>query len=380
MVCMALSPMLISVVGKALKVYYIVMLKNLINLDIWQIEVLSNTLYDFAVALLALLGFLIVFKIFQMVALKRLKKLAERTKTDIDDVLIRVIRTIKPPFYSFLAFYLALEFLALNPVLNKIVNIVLIIFVVYQAIAALQTVINYAVERASKKEEEGSAKSALQALGKIAIGILWAIGVLLILSNLGVNVSSLLAGFGIGGIAIALALQNVLGDLFSSFAIFFDKPFVVGDFITVGDKKGTVEKIGIKTTRIKSLHGEEIVISNTELTSTQIQNYKRMKKRRKAFNFGVEYGTPQDKLEKIPEMVKKIIIQVKNVELDRVHFFSFGDSSLDFEVVYYVLKTDYNTYMDANQEIHLRINKEFEKEKISMAFPTRTIHLEKASD
>ena len=152
-----------------------------------------------------------------------------------------------------------LGFFALNPVLNKIVNIVLIVFVVYQAIAALQTVINYMVERASKKEEEGSAKSALQALGKIAIGILWAIGVLLILSNLGVNVSSLLAGFGIGGIAIALALQNVLGDLFSSFAIFFDKPFVVGDFITVGDKKGTVEKIGIKTTRIKSLHGEEIV-------------------------------------------------------------------------------------------------------------------------
>ena len=334
MVCMALSPMLISVVGKSLKVYYIVMLKNLINLDIWQIEVLSNTLYDFAVALLALLGFLIVFKIFQMVALKRLKKLAERTKTDIDDVLIRVIRTIKPPFYSFLAFYLAVGFLALSPVLNKIVNIFLIVFVVYQAIAALQTVINYMVERASKKEEEGSARSALQVLGKIAIGILWAIGALLIFSNLGVNVSSLLAGFGIGGIAIALALQNVLGDLFSSFAIFFDKSFVVGDFITVGDKKGTVEKIGIKTTRIKSLHGEEIVISNTELISTQIQNYKKMEKRRKAFNFGVEYGTLQDKLEKIPEMVREIIAQVKNVEFDRVHFFRFGDSSLDFEVVY----------------------------------------------
>ncbi len=353
------------------------MIEEIFNAPLWQYELLGNTVRDFATAVVAFFVLYIFLQLFQRIMLGRLQKLAKRTKTDIDDMFISIVRTLKPPFYFFIAFYLALFTLNVALVVQKVINVVLIVWVIYQAIIAIQILINYALKRAERKEKEGSTKTALQLIGKIAKATLWVIGVLLALSNLGINVSSLIAGLGIGGIALALAAQNILGDLFSSFAIYFDKPFVVGDFIVVGDKKGTVEKIGIKTTRIRSPQGEEIVISNKELTSSQIQNYKRMEKRRGMFNFGVLYETPQEKLERIPGIVKGIIDEVEDVEFDRAHFIGFGDSSLDFEVLYYVLKPDYRFYKDRNQEILFAVRKTFEKESIEMAYPTRTVYVRK---
>jgi MscS family membrane protein len=179
------------------------------------------------------------------------------------------------------------------------------------------------------------------------------------------------------GVAIAFAFQNILEDLFSSFAIVFDKPFKIGDFIIVGDKLGVVEKIGIKTTRIKSLQGEEIVISNKELTSAQVRNFKKMETRRISFSFGVTYQTPTEKLKGIPKTVESIIEETDNVRFDRAHFNEFGDSALLFEVVYYVEGNDYNMYMDAQQQINLKIKESFEKDGIEMAYPTQTIFLQK---
>lgn len=199
----------------------------------------------------------------------------------------------------------------------------------------------------------------------------------MILANMGYNVTSLIAGLGIGGIAIGLALQNILGDLFSSLAIYFDKPFKVGDFVIVDQYMGTVKHVGVKTTRIEALQGEEIVVSNSDLTNSRIQNFGVMQRRRIAFNFGVTYDTSAEKLKAIPGWVKKIIDDIEITEYDRSNFKGFGDSSLDFENVYYLNSGDYNEYMNTQEEINLAIVQKFEEEGVEMAFPTQTVHVKK---
>ncbi|MEA2088949.1 MAG: mechanosensitive ion channel family protein [Patescibacteria group bacterium] len=348
------------------------------NSGFWQYEFLGNTIKGFLIALIVFFVSLIIFKIFQSIVLYKLKKIAEKTKTDIDDTFVKIINTLRPPFYSFLSFYLALNFLAIKNIAEKIINIILVAWVIYLAITAIKILIDYVIKRSMKKyQEDDHAKSAMRLLGNISKAVLWCIGVLLFLSNLGVNITSLVAGLGIGGIAIALALQNILGDLFSSFAIYFDRPFTVGDFIIVGEQSGIVEKVGIKTTRIRALRGEEIVISNKELTSARIQNFKKMKERRITFSFGVVYNTLSEKMKKIPSIIKEIVESEKLARFDRAHFHEFGDSALLFEVVYYIQTGEYNDYMDANQGMMLKIKTAFEKENIVMAYPTQTVYLEK---
>lgn len=357
------------------------LIESISNKEVWQHSVwnqiyFGNAVGDYALALGYFIVFLIAFKIFQVLILRQLNTFAGKTRTDLDDKLIEIVKTVRPAFYSFLAFYFALNVIAIEPFWQKIINIILIIWVTWQVIRALHTLIDYAVRKYAGKQKSGT-EGAVLLLGKIAKVSLWFLGILLILSNLGVNISSLIAGLGIGGIAIALAVQNILGDLFSSFAIFFDKPFESGDFIIVGNQMGTVEKIGIKTTRIRALQGEEIVISNRELTNARIQNFKKMEKRRIVFSFGITYDTPQEKMKKIPELVKNIIENTGQTIFDRVHFKSFGPSSLDYETVYYVSTADYNTYMDIQEAINLGMKEAFEKEKIAFAYPTQTIYLEK---
>ena len=181
-----------------------------------------------------------------------------------------------------------------------------------------------------------------------------------------------------GGIAIALAAQNILGDLFNYFVIFFDRPFEVGDFITVDDKKGTVEYIGIKTTRLRSLTGEQIIISNSNLTGSRIHNYKRLETRRVLFTIGVVYGTPLEKLKRIPEMIKAIIEKHEFTTFDRVHFISYGDFSLNYEIVFFVDNPHYHIYMDILQQINFDIYEQFAAEQIDFAFPTQTLVFNKS--
>jgi small-conductance mechanosensitive channel len=350
--------------------------KSLLGHSIFEYVIFGNTLADYTFASVALVVLLVVLKSIQWFILHRLRKFAEKTTTDIDDALIRIVKTVRPSFYFFVAFYITVNFfLSFSERVTSFIAVILIVWLVYQAIKALQVLIDFVVHKAMGKEDDEGAKSAADLVGKISKIALWAIGFILILSNLGVNVNSLIAGLGIGGIAIAFALQKILGDLFSSFAIYFDKPFIIGDFIVVGEDMGTVERIGIKTTRLRSLQGEEIVISNQELTSVRVQNFKKMDDRRVVFHFGVVYETPSDKLKKIPEVVGKIIEGVENVRLDRVHFSKFDDSALTFEAVYYVNSADYNEYMDRQQDINFKIKDEFEKMGVSMAYPTRTLYI-----
>jgi small-conductance mechanosensitive channel len=213
---------------------------------------------------------------------------------------------------------------------------------------------------------------ALNFLGQLVI---WSLVLLAALDNLGVNVTALVAGFGVGGIAVALAAQRVLGDLFASLSIVLDRPFEVGDFIIVGDYLGTVQRIGLKTTRVRSLSGEQLVFGNNDLLESRIRNYKRMQERRVVFGVGVTYQTPHQKLQKIPAMLREAVEAQQNVRFDRAHFKAFEDSSLSFEIVYYVLTPDYNVYMDIQQAINLAIFQRFENEEIDFAYPTRTLHV-----
>lgn len=339
--------------------------------------VFGNTALEYLQALGLFVVLVITFMVLQWIVLLRLEVLAKKTKTDIDDTIIRVWKSLRPSFYYFLAFYLALFLLEINDIVSQVINGILIAWVIYQVVIGLQILIDYIFERRARGIEGKDAKTAYGYLSRIIKWVLWFIALLLVLSNWGVNITSLVAGLGIGGIAIAFALQNILGDLFSSFAIYFDKPFEVGDFIIVGGHMGTVEKIGIKSTRIRALQGEEIVISNKELTSARVQNFKKLKERRVSFSFGVLYETPFEKVKKIPDMMNKIAESVSNIRLDRVHFKSFGDSSLDFEVVYYVLSGDYTEYMNIQQELNLKIMEMFQKEGINFAYPTQTVYLSK---
>jgi len=345
--------------------------------NIISISLFNNPIevYLWSLATFLILSF--VFWLLYRLLTTKLKKLVNKTSTDADDMLLSIFQTIKPPFYLFISFYISVNFINLTGKSKQALDVFLIAWAVYQVILAMQIIVDYIARRLKQKEEQLTSKEAIETLAQIIKGVLWIIGVLFLLQNLGINVTSLVAGLGIGGIAVALAAQNVLGDLFSSFAILFDKLFEPGDFIIVGDYMGIVEDIGIKTTRIRALQGEEIVISNQELTSSKIQNFKKMKERRIEFNLGVLYETNPKKLKKIPEIIKNVVTNTEKTRFDRAHFYQFGDFSLNYSVVYYVLTPDYNLYMDIHQQILFEIHSKFEKEKISFAYPTQTVLLNK---
>jgi small-conductance mechanosensitive channel len=228
-------------------------------------------------------------------------------------------------------------------------------------------------KRDLEKHPDGVA--AMDILSFIARVTIWSIVLLAVLDNLGVNITTMIAGLGVGGIAVALAAQNILGDLFASLSIVLDKPFVVGDFLIIGEFLGSVEKVGIKTTRLRSLSGEQLVFSNNDLLSSRIRNYGRMYERRVVFSLGVTYQTPAAKLRKIPDMIREAVESQEHVRFDRAHFQKYGDFALIFEVVYYVLSADYNQYMDIQQGINLKIYEDFEADGIAFAYPTQTLYV-----
>jgi small-conductance mechanosensitive channel len=230
----------------------------------------------------------------------------------------------------------------------------------------------------AKKQQDPTVARSLDGMLWAIKLLIWAMAVIILLDNLGYKVSTLLAGLGIGGIAVAIAAQALLKDFFSYFSIVFDHPFRIGDFIIIGDFMGTVEYIGIKTTRIRSLGGEQLIFSNTDLTDSRVRNYKLMEKRRVLFRIGVTYQTPLSQLKEIPKIIEHIIKKINDTSFDRAHFFSYGDFSLVFEIVYFVLSPDYNKYMDIQQEINLAISEEFEKRKIQFAYLTQTLYLQKS--
>jgi len=350
-------------------------ISSLFASPLWQRYFLGNTLETFATSFMVLLALLVIFAVFQKVVLWRLNYLAKKTKTDIDDTVIKIVRSIKPPFYLFVSLYISFTFLETSDFARMAFGSIVITLIAYQIVKGIHIFVDFLVEKYARSQKDKGAITAIETLGRIFKFSFWFIGVLFVLQNLGVNVTSVVAGLGIGGLAIALAAQNILADLFSSFSIIFDKPFEVGDFIQIGEQMGTVEKVGIKTTRIRALQGEEIIISNQELTSSRIQNYGKLKERRIVFGVGVTYETKKGIIKKVPSILKKIIKAQKDIKFDRAHLKDFGDSSINFEAVYYVKSSIYSKYMDIQESINLGIIDAFEEEKIDMAYPTRTVYL-----
>ncbi|MBT4121896.1 mechanosensitive ion channel family protein [bacterium] len=354
---------------------------DFLNLDfIPDYSIFGNSLVDYFKALLVFLIALIVLKVFKTIIIARFKKIALKTVTDFDDAVVAMLEYISWPFYLLISIYIGLRYLSLPELIDRIINGVFLVIIVYYVVKMISMLVDYIAKNALLKDQEDDTRdnqTVISVISKIVKIGLWATALILLLSNFGYNVTSLVAGLGIGGIAIALAAQNVLSDLFSSISIYFDKPFKIGDFIVAGKEKGTVKRIGIKTTRIQSVNGEELIISNQDLTNARVQNFKTMEKRRTTFLLGVTYETPKAKLEKIPLMIEGIIKKVKGTEVERVHFKTFGDSSLIFEVVYLVDTIEYVKFLDIQQEINFAIIAEFEKEKIEFAYPTQTIFVKK---
>jgi len=342
----------------------------------------GNTYWEYAIATGIFVISALILKLFQAIILVRIKRLAEKTTNDFDDALVAMISQISAWFYIVFPAYLGSRYLMLSEDLEKWIGIIFMVAAVYEVIRAIEHMLSFGMKKYIAKtkqtDEYDPHSEAMIRVGMIIVRIvLWTVALLLILQNLGFNVSSLIASLGVGGLAVALALQNVLADMFSSFSIYIDKPFEVGDYIVVGEHSGTVKKIGLKTTRLQALRGEEIVISNQELTSARVQNLKKLKHRRVSFTFGVTYETSEKKIEKIPALVEKIISSVEEAEFKRCHFSAYSPSSLDFETVFTLETSDYNVFMDAQQEIYISLFKAFKKEKISFAYPTQTIHIEK---
>lgn len=343
-----------------------------------QLSYFGNTLQDYLVALGVFLVSFGALKIFKDVVVQKLKKLAETSKNDFDDLLIEIIRSIGNPMYLLVAVGVALQFIDQPPFVKTLGFYIALAVVAYTVIRAIQQLVDYIFTKGINKrlvEDADFDPSAVRVLSRVLKWVIWGIAILLLAQNLGYDITALVAGLGIGGIAIAFALQNILSDIFSSFSLYFDKPFSTGDFIVAGNDMGTVKHIGIKSTRLQTLQGEELIIPNKDLTGSRVNNYRKMEKRRVVFSFGVAYETPGEKLRKIPEIVQEILGGLELADLDRVHFKEFGDFSLNYEVVYYANTTEYGVYMDMQQEINLKIKERLEGEGIEFAYPTQTVYM-----
>jgi small-conductance mechanosensitive channel len=344
--------------------------------DLFEVEFLSNAIADYAIAIAILVIGFIAVAIVRTIILSRMKRWATRTAVPLDERLIQLIERPAVRLLYLGVIYVAVGNLTLHPILERVLDVVCIIVATVLVVSVLCSVLEYSVRAYwFDRRESAALEQTFSALLPALKIVIWAIGVVFLLSNLGFDISAVIAGLGIGGLAVALAAQGVLADLFSYFSILLDRPFEIGDFILVGDFIGTVEKIGITTTRLQSLTGEGLVISNTDLTASRIKNFKRMKRRRITFALGVTYETTHEQMKGIPAVIKEIVDRTEGVSFDRAHFLSYGDFSLNYEVVYYVETPDFGVYADAQQQINLDLKEAFEARGIEFAYPTQVLYL-----
>jgi len=322
----------------------------------------------------AVVSFLVMTVLLRL-ALARVRKFAGRTATRFDDVAIEVLGHTSPWLIALAALLIGLGTVELpERWASRVEHLWFIALAVQVALWANQLVGvgigRYERHQTAAGHSTGAA-GTLMSLGLRTL--LWAVVLLAILSNLGINITAFVASLGVGGIAIALAVQNILGDLFASLSIAIDKPFEVGDFIVVGAASGTVENIGLKTTRIRSLGGEQVVMSNTDLLKQTISNYKRLQQRRIVFTFGVAFGASPEQAEAVTGLVRGIVEQSSLLRFDRVHLKGFGAGSLDYELVYIVQVPDYNVYMDEQQRINLALMRALDEQGLALAIPSSAV-------
>ena len=337
----------------------------------------GNEIQRWLIALAVTVGTLIALRLVEQVLIVRIQRLAEQTHTVIDDVVIGALRKTKLLYLLIVSVFAGSLWVKLEPEVRSVVLHIAVVATLIQSGIWISAGLQIWLQHYRATEEDGANRTTMNALSFLARLALWGTILLLVLDNLGIDVTALVAGMGIGGIAIALAVQNILSDLFASLSIVLDKPFVNGDFVVVGDMAGAVEHIGIKTTRIRSISGEQLIFSNTDLLGSRIRNFGRMRERRVVFSLGITYQTPAEKLEHVPDLIRAAIESQQSARFDRSHFASYGDSALNFETVYYVESSDYATHMDILQSVNLTIYRSFAAEGIEFAYPTQTLFIEK---
>lgn len=354
------------------------------GLGYWEID-LDHVRIWLIFVLVALLLFW-VFSLAKMLLIhsaRRISRLGLGAEAIVDKtswraIAVQLIERIHPLLLAILAIYIAANsWLELPGWWDRTIRFVFLTGFFVQLGLWFNHVITFAMGRylAQTERTDAGFKTTVIAIAFIARLMLIAVLILVALDTFGINITTLITGLGIGGIAVALAVQSILGDLIASLSIMFDKPFALGDFIIVGDFLGSVEHIGLKTTRIRSLSGEQLIFSNSDLLSSRIRNYGRMRERRVVFTVGITYDTPPDILRQAPGIIQDIIKNMDKTRFDRSHFFTFADSSLNIETVYYVLDADYNIYMDIQQQINFEIFERFQAAGMSFAFPSRTVYL-----
>lgn len=347
-------------------------------MDFFNTEFAHNSVQSWVIALSAVFAIMLVMVVARNFMVSQFRRLATEADKPVFNLIASIVKRTRWLFILIFALFMGTLILDVPDKLQSVFATVLIIVLLLQVgvwagVALSNTVKIYRDEQLAKDPASVTTLNIINFIGKILI---WTVVLLLVLDNLGVNINALVAGLGVGGIAVALALQTILGDLFASLSIVLDKPFVVGDFLIVGELLGSVEYVGLKTTRLRSLSGEQLVFANSDLLNSRIRNFGRMYERRVSFNIGVTYQTPHDMLIKIPEIIRHAIEQQSDTRFDRSHFKEYGDFALVFETVYYVLDSDYNNYMDIQQAINLYIHQQFEKQGIEFAYPTQTVFIQ----
>ena len=346
---------------------------NWLSIVLWK-----NEMKSYLLATAATLGVIVALWLLRRVMVNYFTRRARESDHDGYDFMLAMAERTLFPLLLIVSFYAGMSFLIIPTGVTSWVASGAIAAVILQAAIWANALVTFGLNRYQKqyRQSDPARMTTVRAVSLTARLLLVVIAAILILDNLpGVEITALVASLGIGGIAIALAVQSILSDLFASLSIILDKPFVLGDFIIVDSYMGTVEYIGLKTTRIRSLSGEQLVFANSDLLQSRIRNYKRMAERRVVFSIGVTYQTSHAHLKSIPGWIEDIITDLDLTRFDRAHFQGFGDYALKFEIVYYVLDPDYNRYMDIQQAINLAIYQKFEEEKIDFAYPTQTINL-----
>ncbi len=351
-------------------------------MNILEITFLENSLMTWAAALVTAFLVLMVLLILKARIASAMAAFLRGIKEETGQLAEGVIQRTRFSFLFALAVYAGSLALRLPASYSSILDLLVILIFLIQAGLWGVWIITFCADWAIElKKDKDSADATVLGLVKfVSKTALWSVVVLVALGTLGVDITALVAGLGVVGIAVALAVQNILGDLFASLTIVLDKPFIVGDFIIVGDSMGTVERVGLKTTRIRSLSGEQLIMPNSDLLQSRIRNYKRMQERRVPFSIGVVYETTGDKLKRIPGILKEVIESQEMTRFDRAHFKDYGNFSLNFEIVYWVLSPEKSRSMDIQQAINLSILERFQKEGIEFAYPTQTIRLNSKPD
>jgi small-conductance mechanosensitive channel len=344
---------------------------------IWE----GNSVQEYAIVLGQMIIVWILFRLFRKFILSVFKRTASKSESEADDAIVVAAEKFVIPYIYFLINYGIIQQLNFTEHADHILKVAMAVITAYFFIRFVNhSIYLWVLLYMQRKDEPKERVNHLSGILIVIKVLVWISGILILFENLGYNITTIITGLGIGGIAIALAAQNILTDVFSYFVIFFDKPFEIGDVISVNNITGTVEHIGIKTSHIRSVSGEQLIMPNTELVKSTIKNIKRLERRGVSFKLNLRYDTSEEKLKAIPQMIEQIVNKQEHAALERCHLIALGDFSVVFETLYFIDSSDYKLYLDIQQKIFVEIMDAFIKKGIDFAFPGQTFILQHPSN